>query len=42
VPSVIVPQARNDLLNPAHRDATSIIVAEIIQTTFDPRLRPET
>ncbi|MBI5132237.1 MAG: RES family NAD+ phosphorylase [Rhodopseudomonas palustris] len=38
VPSVIVPHARNYLLNPAHRDGSAITVAEIIKAPFDPRL----
>jgi RES domain-containing protein len=42
VPSVIVPRARNFLLNPAHPDAVNIVVAEIIHAPFDPRLLPGT
>ena len=38
VPSVIVPRARNFLLNPAHADAADIVVAEVIHAPFDPRL----
>jgi RES domain-containing protein len=38
VPSVIVPQARNFLLNPAHADAAGFTVAEAIDAPFDPRL----
>ncbi|ABD08876.1 conserved hypothetical protein [Rhodopseudomonas palustris HaA2] len=38
VPSVIVPHARNYLLNPAHHDASAVTVAEIIKAPFDPRL----
>ncbi|ABD86959.1 RES family NAD+ phosphorylase [Rhodopseudomonas palustris] len=41
VPSVIVPQAWNVLLNPAHPDAGAITIAEIIEAPFDPRLLPE-
>lgn len=38
VPSAIVPHAVNVLLNPAHPDAASVTIAEIIQAPFDPRL----
>jgi RES domain-containing protein len=38
VPSVIVPHARNYLLNPAHSDASVITVTEIIRAPFDERL----
>ncbi|HEY0327916.1 MAG TPA: RES family NAD+ phosphorylase [Rhodopseudomonas sp.] len=38
VPSVIVPKARNFLLNPAHPDAARITIEEIIEAPFDPRL----
>ncbi|WP_455406241.1 RES family NAD+ phosphorylase [Rhodopseudomonas parapalustris] len=38
VPSVIVPQAVNYLLNPAHPDAADITIAEIIRAPFDLRL----
>ncbi|WP_210210165.1 RES family NAD+ phosphorylase [Rhodopseudomonas palustris] len=38
VPSVIVPQAKNYLLNPAHPEAAEITIDEIIQAPFDPRL----
>ena len=38
VPSVIVPAARNFLLNPAHPDAAACTVAEVIDAPFDPRL----
>lgn len=40
VPSVIVPRARNFLLNPAHPDAAGIAVVEVIHAPFDPRLLP--
>jgi RES domain-containing protein len=40
VPSVIVPAARNFLLNPAHPDAAGFAVAEVIDAPFDPRLLP--
>jgi RES domain-containing protein len=42
VPSVIVPAARNFLLNPAHPDAAGFAVAEVIEAPFDPRLLPST
>lgn len=38
VPSAIVPQADNFLLNPAHPDAAQIAIAEVIRAPFDPRL----
>lgn len=38
VPSVIVPEAQNYLLNPVHADAVGIAVREIFQAPFDPRL----
>jgi RES domain-containing protein len=41
VPSVIVPAARNFLLNPAHPDAAGCTVAEVIDAPFDPRLLPD-
>jgi RES domain-containing protein len=42
VPSVIVPRARNFLLNLAHPDAANIVVGEVIDAPFDPRLLPNT
>lgn len=42
VPSVIVPRARNFLLNPAHTDAVNIVVVEVIPAPLDPRLLPNT
>jgi RES domain-containing protein len=42
VPSVIVPRARNFLLNPAHPDAENIAVVEVIHAPFDPRLLSNT
>jgi RES domain-containing protein len=42
VPSVIVPRARNFLLNPAHPDAAKFVVGEVIHAPFDPRLLPNT
>ena len=38
VPSAISERGSNFLLNPAHGDATKVIVAEIIKAPFDPRL----
>ena len=38
VPSVIVPQERNYLLNPLHADFRRITVREPLEFTFDPRL----
>ena len=38
VPSVIVPNAINVLLNPAHPDAAAVTIAEVIEAPFDPRL----
>ena len=38
VPSVIVPRAKNFLLNPAHPDAAGFAVAEAIVAPFDLRL----
>jgi RES domain-containing protein len=40
VPSVIVPRAKNFLLNPAHPDAAGFAVAEVIVAPYDPRLLP--
>jgi len=40
--SVIVPRARNFLLNPAHPDAADIVVVEVIHAPFDPRLLSNT
>jgi RES domain-containing protein len=47
VPSAIVPNTSNYLLNPLHKDAHRIRVAESLRAVFDPRLlrlpeRPET
>jgi RES domain-containing protein len=41
VPSVIVPESRNISLNPAHPDAASFTIAEIVDAPFDPRLLPD-
>jgi RES domain-containing protein len=38
VPSAIVPQAANYLLNPAHPDAARIGIASALRAAFDPRL----
>ena len=38
VPSAIVPEAANYLLNPAHPDAARIGIASAICAAFDPRL----
>jgi RES domain-containing protein len=38
VPSAIVPACFNCLLNPAHRDASEISIAEITRAPFDARL----
>ena len=38
VPSAIVPDASNYLLNPAHADAARISVASAARAAFDPRL----
>lgn len=38
VPSALVPQERNYILNPAHRDFTHIVVGAPESFTFDPRM----
>ena len=38
VPSSIVPDAANYLLNPAHADAARITIASALRAPFDPRL----
>ena len=38
VPSAIVPEAANYLLNPGHADAARIVMASAIRAAFDPRL----
>ena len=38
VPSVIVPETDNVLLNPAHRDAERIEITQVSEHTIDPRL----
>jgi RES domain-containing protein len=38
LPSAIVPEATNYLLNPAHADAARISIASALSAPFDPRL----
>jgi RES domain-containing protein len=38
VPSAIVPEASNYLLNPGHADAARIVIASAMRAAFDPRL----
>jgi RES domain-containing protein len=38
VPSAIMPRTSNYLLNPAHPDASSVVIHEIIRERFDDRL----
>jgi RES domain-containing protein len=38
VPSAIVPETNNYLLNPAHPDAARIVVASALRAAFDARL----
>lgn len=38
VPSVLVPETFNVLLNPAHADAARIMIAKITDHVIDPRL----
>jgi RES domain-containing protein len=38
VPSVLVPETFNVLLNPAHQDATRIALAHVSEQVIDPRL----
>lgn len=38
VPSAIVPEANNYLLNPAHADAARIGIASALRAAYDPRL----
>ena len=40
VPSVIVPDGKNFLLNPAHPDAAKFAITEVVNAPFDPRLHP--
>jgi RES domain-containing protein len=39
VPSVIVPEERNILINPAHPDTTQLRAIKLRRWTYDPRLR---
>lgn len=39
VPSVIVPEDRNFLINPAHPDAATLTAAKLRRFEYDPRLR---
>ena len=41
VPSVIVPDGKNFLLNPAHPDAAKVAITEIVNAPFDRRLLSE-
>jgi RES domain-containing protein len=38
VPSAVVPETDNMLLNPAHPDAARIVIAHVSEHTMDPRL----
>ena len=38
VPSAIVPETNNYLLNPGHADATRIVIASAMRAAFDPPL----
>jgi RES domain-containing protein len=38
VPSVLVPETFNVLLNPAHQDATRVAVIQLTEHVIDPRL----
>jgi RES domain-containing protein len=38
VPSAIVPEATNYLLNPAHPDAARLAIGSAVRARFDPRL----
>jgi RES domain-containing protein len=39
VPSVIVPEEENILINPAHPDAAGITATKVRRWLYDPRLR---
>ena len=39
VPSVIVPEESNVLINPAHKDAAGLVCEKIRKWLYDPRLR---
>lgn len=38
VPSAVLPETENLLINPSHSDATSIRIAKTLDAPFDPRL----
>jgi RES domain-containing protein len=38
VPSAIVPEGKNYLLNPAHADSTRVTIISAASAAFDPRL----
>ena len=38
VPSVLIPEETNVLINPAHRDAKKITARALRQFVYDPRL----
>jgi RES domain-containing protein len=38
VPSVLVPETFNVLLNPVHQDAERVVVAQVSEHVIDPRL----
>lgn len=38
VPSVLVPETFNVLLNPAHPDAARVVIVEVTEHVIDPRL----
>lgn len=40
VPSVIVPEESNFLINPAHRDAARVVATTVKRWLYDPRLFP--
>ncbi|HEX3662393.1 MAG TPA: RES family NAD+ phosphorylase [Acidobacteriaceae bacterium] len=42
VPSVILPETWNVLLNPEHRDAKQVRIVKTIRAEYDPRLLPGT
>jgi RES domain-containing protein len=41
VPSVIVPEERNVLINPAHRDIVTVSAIKVRKWIYDARLRPK-
>lgn len=40
VPSAVIPEARNIVINPSHPGMREVIMTVIRDFTFDPRLRP--